>query len=95
MQLPTNPIEMSYDYREVVMWLRKCSRKHLEAKLYYSENEKELFSGMLVLVSSGRISNKEMNIDLTKGIMLSGDKLDAEKPHFQADGKNTFQEKIS
>ena len=72
MQLPTNPIEMSYDYREVVMWLRKCGRKHLGKNFIIPENEKGIIFGMLAWFLQDELVAKEMNIDLRKGIMLSG-----------------------
>ncbi|ODS90188.1 MAG: ATPase [Chryseobacterium sp. SCN 40-13] len=72
MQLPTNPIEMSYDYREVVMWLRKCGRKHLGKNFVIPENEKGIIFGMLAWFLQDELVAKEMDIDLSKGIMLSG-----------------------
>ncbi len=72
MQLPTNPIEMSYDYGEVVTWLRKIGRKHLGKNFVIPENEKGIIFGMLAWFLQDELVAKEMNIDLSKGIMLSG-----------------------
>ncbi len=72
MQLPNHEIEMSYDYCEVVTWLRKTGRKHIGKKFVIPDNEKGIIFGMLAWFLQDELVAKEMNIDLNKGIMLSG-----------------------
>lgn len=72
MQLPTKPIDMSYDYREVVTWLHKTGETYLGKKFIISENERGIIFGMLAWFLQDELVAKEMNIDLSKGIMLSG-----------------------
>ncbi|UZX27779.1 AAA family ATPase [Riemerella anatipestifer] len=72
MQLPTKPIDMSYDYREVVTWLQKTGQTRLGKKFIIPENERGIIFGMLAWFLQDELVAKEMNIDLNKGIMLSG-----------------------
>lgn len=72
MQLPNHEIEMSYDYRQIVNWLRKTGRKHLGKNFVTPDNEKGIIFGMLAWFLQDELVAKEMNIDLDKGIMLSG-----------------------
>lgn len=72
MQLPTKPIEMSYDYHEVVTWLHKTGETYLGRKFIIPENERGIIFGMLAWFLQDELVAKEMNIDLNKGIMLSG-----------------------
>ena len=72
MQLPNHEIEMSYDYCEVVTWLRKTGRKHIGKNFVIPDNEKGIIFGMLAWFLQDELVAKEMNIDLNKGIMLSG-----------------------
>ncbi len=72
MQLPNHEMEMSYDYCEVVTWLRKTGRKHLGKNFVIPDNEKGIIFGMLAWFLQDEPVANEMNIDLNKGIMLSG-----------------------
>ncbi|MEC5395259.1 AAA family ATPase [Bergeyella sp. RCAD1439] len=72
MQLPTKPIDMAYDYREVVAWLHKTGKNLLGKKFIIPENERGIIFGMLAWFLQDELVAQEMNIDLSKGIMLSG-----------------------
>ena len=72
MQLPTHKIQACYDYKQVVTCLRKNGRKHLGKNFVIAENEKGIIFGMLAWFLQDELVAKEMNIDLNKGIMLSG-----------------------
>lgn len=72
MQLPNHEIEMSYDYKQVVTWLRKADRKNLGKNFVIMENEKGIIFGLLAWFLQDELVAKEMNIDLNKGILLSG-----------------------
>lgn len=63
---------MSYDYREVVTLLRNTGEKHLGKNFLIPENEKGIIFGMLAWFLQDELVAKEMKIDLSKGIMLSG-----------------------
>ena len=72
MQLPTHEMEMSYDYRQVVTWLRTTSAKILGKNLIIPENEKGIIFATLAWFLRDEVVAKEMDFDLNKGIMLSG-----------------------
>lgn len=72
MHLPTQEIPMSYNYLEVVTWLRKAGRRHLGKNFTIPEYERGIIFGMLAWFLADELVAKEMNIDLNKGIMLSG-----------------------
>lgn len=72
MHLPTHEIETSYNYKEVITWLRKTGRKHLGKNFTIPENEKGIVFGILAWFLKDELVAKEMNIDLNKGILLSG-----------------------
>lgn len=47
MQLPTKPIEMSYDYRQIVPYLIKSGEKFLGKNFHIPENERGIIFGIL------------------------------------------------
>ena len=63
---------MSYDYSKILEWLLKVGAEHLGKKFEIPENEKTIILSMLAWFLEDEILAKEMNIDLKKGIMLSG-----------------------
>lgn len=63
---------MSYNYSEVVTWLRKTGRIHLGKNFIIPEQERGIIFGLLVWFLQDELVAKEMNIDLNKGILLSG-----------------------
>lgn len=72
MQLPTNPIETSYDYHEVVKWLRKTAKQYLGKNFEIPENERGIVFGLLAWFLEDDLVAGEMHIDLNRGIMLCG-----------------------
>lgn len=63
---------MSYDYSKIVEWLLKVGTEHLGKNFEIPKNEKTIILSMLAWFLEDEILAKEMNIDLKKGIMLSG-----------------------
>lgn len=72
MQLPTKPIEMSYDYRQIVPYLIKSGEKFLGKNFHIPENERGIIFGILAWFLEDELVAKEMKIDLNKGILLTG-----------------------
>lgn len=72
MQLPKSLTGTNYDYAKVITWLRKAGEDHLGKNFEIPENEKAIVFGMLAWFLEDETVAKEMNIDLKKGIMLSG-----------------------
>ncbi|WP_407532091.1 AAA family ATPase [Elizabethkingia miricola] len=63
---------MSYDYSKILEWLLKVGTEHLGKNFEIPENEKTIILSMLAWFLEDELLAKEMNIDLKKGIMLSG-----------------------
>lgn len=63
---------MSYDYSKIVEWLLKVGTEHLGKNFEIPENEKTIILSMLAWFLEDELLAKELNIDLKKGIMLSG-----------------------
>lgn len=72
MPQPTSPTEMNYDYRKIRTWLEKVGEDHIGRKFEIPENEKATIKGILVWFLEDEVLAEKMNIDLKKGIMLSG-----------------------
>ena len=72
MQLPTREIEMSYDYKKVVSFLIETAEKHLSKKFQIPKNEQGIIFAILAWFLEDELVAKEMNIDLKKGILLTG-----------------------
>ena len=72
MQLPNKEIEMSYDYKEVVHHLIKTGQKLLGKNFQIPENERGIVFGILAWFLEDELVAKEMDIDLNKGILLTG-----------------------
>lgn len=72
MKLPDNAIEMSYNYREVVSRLIRNGEIVLGKPFHIPENERGIIFGILAwFLEDERVAEK-MDIDLRKGILLSG-----------------------
>ena len=63
---------MSYDYSKILEWVLKVGTEHLGKNFEIPENEKTIILSMLAWFLEDELLAKEMNIDLKKGIMLSG-----------------------
>ena len=72
MQLPKREIEVSYDYRQVVMNFTKIAEEYLSRKFQIAENERGIIFGILAWFLQDDLIAKEMNIDLKKGLFLTG-----------------------
>lgn len=72
MLLPTTQIQASYNYPEVISWLHKSARYHLGKNFYIPEQERGIIFGILAWFLQDELVAHEMNIDLNKGILLSG-----------------------
>ncbi len=72
MHLPNHKIKASYNYKEVVSWLIKTGTKHLGKNFVIPESEQGIIFGMLAWFLQDERVAVEMNIDLNKGIILSG-----------------------
>ena len=72
MQLPKREIEMSYDYRQVVALLTKIAQDFLGRKFEIAENERGIIFGTLAWFLQDELVAKEMDIDLNKGLILTG-----------------------
>ncbi len=72
MKLPTEVIEMSYDYQKVVSQLVQNGEKLLGKRFHIPENERGIIFGILAWFLEDELVAEKMNIDLSKGILLSG-----------------------
>ncbi len=72
MKLPTEAIEMSYDYQKVVPRLIQNGEILLGKRFHISENERGIIFGILAWFLEDEPVAEKMNIDLRKGILLSG-----------------------
>ena len=72
MQLPTTQIQTSYNYREVVTWFHDAARRHVKKDFFIPEEERGIIFGLLAWFLQDELVTNEMNIDLNKGILLSG-----------------------
>lgn len=72
MQLPTTQIETSYNYHEVITWLHKSAQQLLKKDFIIPEEERGIIFGLLAWFLQDELVASEMNIDLNKGILLSG-----------------------
>lgn len=72
MKLPTEAIEMSYDYRKIISRLIQNGENLLGEKFHIPENERGIIFGILAWFLEDELVAEKMNIDLNKGILLSG-----------------------
>lgn len=72
MKLPTKPLQMSYNYQEVVSLLVRTGEKALGKTFHIPENERGIIFGMLTWFLEDELVAEKMDIDLRKGILLSG-----------------------
>lgn len=72
MKLPTEAIEMSYDYQKVVSRLINNGENLLGKRFNIPENERGIIFGILAWFLEDELVAEKMNIDLSKGILLSG-----------------------
>lgn len=72
MKLPTEAFEMSYDYRKVVSRLIRNGEALLGKTFHIPENEQGIIFGILAWFLEDEPASEKMNIDLGKGILLSG-----------------------
>ena len=72
MKLPTKAIEMSYDYQKVVSRLTQNGEMLLGKRFHIPENERGIIFGILAWFLEDELVAEKMNIDLSKGILLSG-----------------------
>jgi len=72
MKLPSEPLQMSYNYQEVVSRLVRTGEKALGKTFHIPENERGIIFGMLAWFLEDELVAEKMGIDLTKGILLSG-----------------------
>ncbi len=72
MKLPTEAIEMSYDYQKVVSQLIQKGEILLGKRFYIPMSERGIIFGILAWFLEDELVAEKMNIDLSKGILLSG-----------------------
>ena len=72
MKLPTEAIAMSYDYQKVVSRLIQNGETLLGKTFHIPENERGIIFGILAWFLEDELVAEKMNIDLNKGILLSG-----------------------
>lgn len=72
MKLPTKAIEMSYDYQKVVSRLIQNGEMLLGKRFHIPENERGIILGILAWFLEDELVAEKMNIELNKGILLSG-----------------------
>ena len=72
MKLPTEAIEMSYDYQKIISQLTQNGEKLLGKTFHIPENERGIIFGILAWFLEDELVAEKMNIDLSKGILLSG-----------------------
>lgn len=72
MKLPTEAIAMSYDYQKVVSRLIQNGETLLGKTFHIPESERGIIFGILAWFLEDELVAEKMNIDLNKGILLSG-----------------------
>ena len=72
MHLPNTVIPASYNYPEVIAWLRTAARQQLKKELIIPEEERGIIFGLLAWFLQDELVADKMGIDLKKGILLSG-----------------------
>ena len=72
MKLPTEAIAMSYEYQKVVSRLIQTGETLLGKTFHIPESERGIIFGILAWFLEDELVAEKMNIDLNKGILLSG-----------------------
>lgn len=72
MQLPDRPIKMSFDYAQIISFLRLKGAEITGNTFTISDGERGIIFGLLAWFLNDELVAEEMGIDLRKGILLSG-----------------------
>ncbi len=72
MQLPDRPIKMSFDYAQIISFLRLKGAEITGNAFTISDGERGIIFGLLAWFLNDELVAEEMGIDLRKGILLSG-----------------------
>lgn len=72
MLLPDRPIKMSFDYAQIISFLRLKGAEITGNAFTISDDERGIIFGLLAWFLNDELVAEEMGIDLRKGILLSG-----------------------
>lgn len=72
MLLPDRPIKMSFDYAQIISFLRLKGAEITGNVFTISDDERGIIFGLLAWFLNDELVAEEMGIDLRKGILLSG-----------------------
>ncbi|AZI20628.1 AAA family ATPase [Chryseobacterium taklimakanense] len=72
MLLPDRPIKMSFDYAQIINFLRFKGGEIMGKTFTISDDERGIIFGLLAWFLNDELVAEEMGIDLRKGILLSG-----------------------
>lgn len=72
MLLPDHPIKMSFDYAQIINFLRFKGGEITGKTFTISDDERGIIFGLLAWFLNDELVAEEMDIDLSKGILLSG-----------------------
>lgn len=72
MLLPDHPIKMSFDYAQIISFLRLKGAEITDNTFTISDDERGIIFGLLAWFLNDELVAEEMGIDLRKGILLSG-----------------------
>lgn len=72
MLLPDRPIKMSFDYAQIINFLRFKGGEITGKTFTISDDERGIIFGLLAWFLNDELVAEEMDIDLSKGILLSG-----------------------